>query len=104
MGLTEARAKLRSQAPKVLIEAPAGFGKTYESVGAAADLARDLEEGQKVLLLAHTNAAVRTFRSRLAGLSDRFEASTLDSFAYARVAPFAKALGLPTGFRVGTGG
>ncbi|MBI2862800.1 MAG: ATP-dependent helicase, partial [Chloroflexi bacterium] len=101
MGLPESRQKLRSQAPKVLIEAPAGFGKTYESVAAARDLSETLEEGQKVLLLAHTNTAVQTFRSRLSHLGKKFEAMTLDSFAFANVAPYARELGLPVPLRVG---
>lgn len=101
MGLSEVRKKLRSRAPIILIEAPAGFGKTYESVAAARDLSGSLEDGQKILLLAHTNTAIRTFRTRLTDLGTKCEAMTLDSFALGNVAPYAKELGLPSPLRVG---
>ena len=101
MGLSETRQKVRSQAKMVLVEAPAGFGKTHESVAAARDLSEALEEGQKILLLAHTNTAIRTFRSQLTDLEAKCEAMTLDSFAFKNVAPYAKELGLPSPLRVG---
>ena len=48
-------AALRSDAPLVLVEAPAGCGKTHQG----ADYARDVAAGQtdRLLILTHTHAA-----------------------------------------------
>lgn len=100
MGLTSAQQALRSSEPSVVIEAPAGCGKTYEAVSAAVDLARNLSGDQEVLLLAHTNAAVQVFRSRVRGLKAPVHATTLDAFALEQVTPYASQLGLPNPLRV----
>lgn len=64
MGLSDVRAALRSDAPLIIVEAPAGCGKTFEAVACAIDLAVGLCDQQEVLLLAHTNAAVAEFKRR----------------------------------------
>jgi hypothetical protein len=104
MTLAGARQALRSDATMVLIEAPAGCGKTYQAVEAAVDLADGLPAGQEVLLLAHTNAAVQEFRRRARARRARVRAMTLDAFALELVAPYAASLGLPTPLRMGQGG
>ncbi|HET6998188.1 MAG TPA: UvrD-helicase domain-containing protein [Solirubrobacterales bacterium] len=53
--------------PLLLIEAPAGYGKTHEAVHAAQQIAPTLPAGRKVLFLTHTNAARETFNRRLRG-------------------------------------
>lgn len=96
MELSEVRTALRSDAPLVVVEAPAGCGKTFEAVACAIDLAGDLRDNQEVLLLAHTNVAVAEFRRRARRAGARVHATTLDAFAFGVVAPYAAALGLPS--------
>ena len=92
----DVRRLLRSNVRKVLIEAPAGCGKTHEAAKLAMDALGDLNDGQKVLLLAHTNAAKEEFtrRTRIAG--SRIEVSTIDSFSVRLLRHYASALGLPS--------
>ncbi|MGH9893081.1 MAG: DEAD/DEAH box helicase family protein [bacterium] len=89
---------LRSDHRVVLIEAPAGAGKTHQAVAATLDLGQSLPSGTEVLMLAHTNAAVQEFRSRAAGTGARARAMTLTSFTIELLSPYAAALGLPTPF------
>jgi len=103
VGLNDVRAALRSAAPLVVVEAPAGCGKTYEAIGCAVDLAADLREGQEVLLLAHTNVAVGEFRRRARAAGARVHATTLDGFALGLVAPYAGALALSSPLVPGDG-
>lgn len=53
-------ALLDSDAPLVVIEAPAGCGKTYQGAGCAGRAASKLETG-RVLILTHTHAACGAF-------------------------------------------
>jgi hypothetical protein len=103
MGLSDVRTALRSDAPLVVVEAPAGCGKTFEAVACAIDLATTLRDHQEVLLLAHTNAAVAEFKRRVRRERARVHATTLDAFALRLVAPYAQALGLPSPLTPGTG-
>jgi DNA helicase-2/ATP-dependent DNA helicase PcrA len=103
MGVKDARAALRSGAPLVTVEAPAGCGKTHEALQCAIDLAADTQEWQEVLLLAHTNAAVAEFRRRARAAGSRVNATTIDAFARGLVAPYASALGLPVPLLPGNG-
>jgi superfamily I DNA/RNA helicase len=103
MALAEARAALRGDAPVVVVEAPAGCGKTHEAAGCAIDLASALGDGQEVLLLAHTNAAVGEFRRRVRAAGARVRAATLDAFAVELIGPYAATLGLPAPLRPGNG-
>lgn len=101
MSQNSARLALRSRVPFVLVEAPAGCGKTHEAAAAAVDLATELHDYQEVLLLAHTNAAVQEFRTRIRSRRARVRALTLDAFALELVSPYAEPLCLPTPLRVG---
>ncbi len=101
MSLDDVRAALRSNARVVLVEAPAGCGKTHEAASLGAEVSRDLPAGRSVLLLAHTNAAVREFKTRASQLGARVVASTIDAFALEIAAPYAKALGLSHPLRPG---
>ena len=103
MSLEDVRSALRSDASMVYVEAPAGCGKTHEAAALGVDVAQTLGENQRVLLLAHTNAAVREFRSRAASAGAPIHATTLDSFALELVAPRARAFGLPDPLRPGDG-
>jgi DNA helicase-2/ATP-dependent DNA helicase PcrA len=94
---------LRSEGPVVVVEAPAGCGKTYEAVSCALDLASTLDEGQEVLLLAHTNAAVGEFRRRSRAAGARIRAATLDAFAVELIGPYATELGLRAPLVCGNG-
>lgn len=96
MGLSEVREALRSAAPLVVVDAPAGCGKTFEAVGCAIELAAGLRDFQEVLVLAHTNAAVSEFKRRAHRAEARIHATTLDAFALGLVAPYAAALDLPS--------
>jgi DNA helicase-2/ATP-dependent DNA helicase PcrA len=103
--LQEAREILRSEARVVVVEAPAGCGKTHEAVELARDLLPAMKRRQRVLLLAHTNAATAEFRARLGHLaSTSIVVSTFDSFALELLRAYAGALGLPARFRVGPAG
>lgn len=101
MSLDGVRGKLRSEAPMVYVEAPAGCGKTHEAALLGLDSAPGLGTDQHVLLLAHTNAAVREFRQRAAKAGAPIYATTLDAFALELVAPRASVLDLPNPLRPG---
>lgn len=58
MDLVHVRALLRSNVRIVVVEAPAGCGKTHEAVELARDVVPQLKPHQKVLILAHTNSAI----------------------------------------------
>jgi hypothetical protein len=106
MTLAETRALLRSSQPNVLVEAPAGCGKTFEAAELANDAGRDLPEGASVLVLAHTNAAIQEFARRVRSTGARVRAMTIDSFCVDLLEPYARRLGLPSPLRrhVGLGG
>lgn len=93
---------LASDAPFVLIEAPAGCGKTHTACEYARGVAAGLSEGQRVLVLAHSNAAIGEFRSRARDVSLLVKVATFDSLSLSIIAPYAQALGLPYPLRVGT--
>ena len=80
MTLEDVRAALMSDAGNVLVEAPAGCGKTHEAAKLACELAARLPDGREVLLLAHTNAAVQEFRLRTGGAGGTVRATTIDAF------------------------
>lgn len=103
MSLADLRRALRSDAPTVLVEAPAGCGKTYEAAELARDAADQLPPEAQVLLLAHTNAAVQEFSHRTQGIRSRIRVATIDSFCLDLVEPYAAALGLPVPLRRAVG-
>jgi Rad3-related DNA helicase len=71
-------AALRSTAKLVLVEAPAGCGKTYQGASYARDIADSLGSG-RLLILTHTHAACSVFHSRTLGVGSRVEIRTIDS-------------------------
>lgn len=87
------RARILDEERVVVVEAAAGCGKTFEAVGGATALAGQLEDGQEVLLLTHTNSARRVFEGRLAA-GTRVTMQTLDSLAFEVVKRYAPYLGL----------
>lgn len=87
-------AALRSDAPLVVIEAPAGCGKTYQ----AAEYARWLGEQlpiQRALILTHTHAACDVFRARAPADARRLHVCTFDGFITQMAAIYHKSLRLP---------
>lgn len=92
--LEHARARILGDERVVVIEAAAGCGKTFEAVGGTAALAAQLQDGQEVLLLTHTNSARRVFEGRLAAAGTRATMQTLDSLAFEVVKRYAPHLGL----------
>lgn len=68
---------LRSGAQLVVVEAPAGCGKTYQAAEYASWLTDLLLTG-KILILTHTHAACDAFRSRTEGAKNRVYVTTID--------------------------
>lgn len=92
--LERARARILGDERVVVVEAAAGCGKTFEAVSGTAALAAQLEDGQEVLLLTHTNSARRVFEGRLAAARTRATMQTLDSLAFEVVKRYAPHLEL----------
>lgn len=103
MTLAAVRAALRSDERNVLIEAPAGCGKTFEAAELAVEIGGQVTRGAEVLLLAHTNAAVQEFLRRIRNTSSRVRATTVDSFCLELLTPYAGPLGLPSPLRRSVG-
>jgi hypothetical protein len=99
MNLAATRDLLRSSQLNVLVEAPAGCGKTFEAAELALDVGSTLPEGASVLVLAHTNAAVQEFIRRIKNSGARVRATTIDSFCVELLEPYANRLGLPSPLR-----
>lgn len=89
------REALRSEIRNVVVTAPAGCGKTFEACRYACEAAAQLSSDQRVLFLAHTNAAVQEFVMRTRRESQRVHAATIDSFCLDVLIPYASRLGLP---------
>ena len=87
-------ALLDSDAPLVVIEAPAGCGKTYQGAGYAARAASRLESG-RVLILTHTHAACGAFASATRGVHRKVEIRTIDSLIVQIANTYHKSLALP---------
>ena len=88
------RAALRSDAPLVVVEAPAGCGKTHQG----ADYAREIAvEGSstRLLILTHTHAACSAFSDRTKGAGSRVEIRTIDSVITHIASAYHTGLGLP---------
>ena len=69
---------LDSSEPLVVVEAPAGSGKTYQGARYAERSSQALAFG-KVLILAHTHAACGVFSDRTKSNRNRVEIKTIDS-------------------------
>jgi len=84
---------LRSDAPLVVVEAPAGCGKTHQG----AEYARDVATASpgRVLIVTHTHAACNVFTERTAGVGRRVEIRTIDSLIAQVASAYHGGLGLP---------
>lgn len=85
---------LRSTAQLVVVEAPAGCGKTYQGASYARDIAPTLGDG-RLLILTHTNAACDVFAGRTRDLGRRVEIRTIDGLVTETASAYHKALDLP---------
>ena len=87
-------AALRSDAPLVVVEAPAGCGKTHHG----ADYAREIagaNSSSRLLVLTHTHAACSMFFDRTKGAGPRIEIRTIDSVIAHIASAYHAGLGLP---------
>jgi DNA helicase-2/ATP-dependent DNA helicase PcrA len=87
-------AALRSEARLVVIEAPAGCGKTHQGAEYASDVAAAGGRGRP-LILTHTHAACSVFAERTRGRSTRVDIRTIDSLIGQIAAAYHAGLGLP---------
>lgn len=87
------RTALRSDSPFVLVEAPAGCGKTYQG----ADYAREIAYSgtSRLLILTHTHAACSVFAERTKGVGRRVEIRTIDSLIAHIATAYHAGLDLP---------
>jgi hypothetical protein len=85
---------LDSDAPLVVVEAPAGCGKTYQGAHYALRAASELSTG-RVLILTHTHAACSAFAQATRTVHRKVEIRTLDSLIVQLAAAYHKSLGLP---------
>lgn len=86
---------LRSRARLVVVEAPAGTGKTHQG----AEYAREISAGElggRILILTHTHAARQVFASRTSQTARRVEVRTIDSLVAEIAGAYHGALGLPS--------
>lgn len=86
---------LRSPARLVVVEAPAGCGKTYQGGQYARDVAGEVGDG-RVLILTHTHAACNMFASHTHGAGRRVDIRTIDSLIAQIAGAYHLSLGLPT--------
>lgn len=87
-------AALRSPARLVVIEAPAGCGKTFQGAQYAHEIAGMIGDGH-VLILAHTHAACDVFALRTRGAGGRIDIRTIDSLIGQMASVYHLALELP---------
>lgn len=86
---------LRSNEPLVVIEAPAGCGKTYQGAEYARDIAPTLGTG-RILILTHTNAACDVFGERTRSVPrNAVEIKTIDALICQITAAYHNVLDLP---------
>lgn len=84
---------LRSAAKLVVIEAPAGCGKTFQGAQYARDACAEVNG--RVLILTHTHAACDVFASRTLGFEKKVDIRTIDSLIANIASVYYKPLGLP---------
>jgi len=87
-------AALRSSVRLVVVEAPAGCGKTFQGAQYARESSESIGDG-RVLILAHTHAAVDVFASRTREAGRRVDIRTIDSLIGEIAGIYHQALGLP---------
>lgn len=90
-----------SDAPRVVLEAPAGCGKTHSVLEIARRYSARDHRSRRILVLAHTNAAVEEVRRRSKAEGLRVDASTFDALALGIVRDYSDIFGLEPGFRPG---
>lgn len=95
MSDSQVAAALRSKARLVLVEAPAGCGKTFQGAAYARDLLPDLSP-KRLLVLTHTNAARDVFADRTNQLGKRVEIRTIDSLITSIATAYHSGLHLPS--------
>lgn len=88
------RAALRSDAPLVVVEAPAGCGKTHQGADFAREMAATGKSG-RLLILAHTHAACSMFSAHTRNVGSRIEIRTIDSLIGQIASAYHKGLQLP---------
>ncbi len=86
---------LRSRLQRVVVEAPAGTGKTFQGASYARHAVEELRKGQRVLIVAHTHAACGVFSSRTSDLGSRVQIGTIDSLVASVAKAYHKVLDLP---------
>ncbi|MBE8589812.1 ATP-dependent helicase [Pseudomonas sp. MAFF 301449] len=89
-------AALRSDARLVVIEAPAGCGKTYQAAEYAREAASTVRQGQRILILTHTHAACSVFAARTRGVGSRVQIGTIDSLIVQIATAYHRVLNLPS--------
>lgn len=87
------RAALRSTLSLVVVESPAGCGKTHQGAEYARELATDTD--CRFLILTHTHAACSMFAERIGRVGSHLEISTIDSFIMRLATAYHKGLKLP---------
>ena len=90
----DAAALLDSNEKLVVIEAPAGTGKTYQGANYAQRESRRLNRG-RILILTHTHAACGVFAEATKADTPRVEIKTIDSLIAQIAAAYHKTLDLP---------
>ena len=87
------RTALRSNEKFVVIEAPAGCGKTHQGADYAGEVAASAIG--RVLILTHTHAACSVFSERTRQAGSRVEIRTIDSLIGQIAGAYHAGLGLP---------
>ena len=90
----DVRAAVRSDAALVLIEAPAGCGKTHQGADYAREVATSSGRSSP-LILTHTHAACSVFAARTRGAHHRVSIRTIDSLIAQIATAYHLGLGLP---------
>jgi hypothetical protein len=89
------RAALRSDVPLVVVEAPAGCGKTTQGAEYAREVAAE-EGAGKLLILTHTHAACSVFSDRTIKVGRGIEIRTIDGLIGRIASAYHSGLGLPS--------
>lgn len=85
---------LRSDHSIVVIEAPAGCGKTHQAANYAVDALLGLKSG-RLLVLTHTHAACSVVAGRTSDYKDKIDIRTLDSLIVQIASAYRHSLDLP---------
>lgn len=88
-------AALRSDKRLVVVEAPAGCGKTFQGAAYAESEGSRLGTG-RVLILTHTHAACDVFAARTQSVRNRVDIRTIDSLICEITGAYHSAIGLPS--------